>query len=358
MKDLRTKRLTILVITALLFNVYLASFIAQPVQAASNLVSAGMMLYRMQQGTAVSSSDPILVVARPATTDTETQVRVTFAAGFSVAQTVLASTANLPTSFAGTAITSWPLTSSLAVSHNDNDLPVVFSSGDISTGTLYGFFITSGVTNPTSTGGKTVTIATEKAGPTEIDSSRVGINIVGTTADQVVITASVPPTFSFALASTAIALGDLNTSAPVLGMTGFTVSTNANNGWTAWLKGSQGGGTNAALHSTLGNEDIDSQGTVAGACTAYSASNEFYNLDANVTTNGTGGGTPGIFTPYNCTNNTEGGTLAKTFQEVAYSNGPGSLDAVGLTVMAAMSGINKAADDYTDTWTVVGAGNF
>jgi len=33
-------------------------------------------------------------------------------------------------------------------------------------------------------------------------------------------------------------------------------------------------------------------------------------------------------------------------------------DTVTLTALAAAASLNKAATDYTDTWTVIGAGNF
>jgi hypothetical protein len=110
------------------------------------------------------------------------------------------------------------------------------------------------------------------------------------------------------------------------------------------------------LNSASTSDQINTQGSIDGAPTAYSSGVEHYQLDADVT-NGTGSGTPSAAAEYTGTGGS-GGTFSTTYQEIATSTGPGDNDGITYTVYAAASATQKAADDYTDTLTIVGAGNF
>jgi hypothetical protein len=46
------------------------------------------------------------------------------------------------------------------------------------------------------------------------------------------------------------------------------------------------------------------------------------------------------------------------YEQIAQSTGQADSDTLTLTAIVAISPVNKAASDYTDTWEVVGAGNF
>ena len=169
--------------------------------------------------------------------------------------------------------------------------------------------------------------------------------------DLIAVTASVVPTFNFALSGNSIALGDLSTSAVTSGNVTIDIDTNAANGWIAFTKSA-----NAGLVSTVMGDEIDTQGTVNDAPTDYVASSEFYQLDVTVS-NGTGPGTPSIDAEYDGDADT-GGTFSSTYEEIAISTGPGDSDGITFNVRAAASTVNEAADDYADTLTVVGAGSF
>ncbi len=89
-----------------------------------------------------------------------------------------------------------------------------------------------------------------------------------------------------------------------------------------------------------------------------SAGTEGYVLDADLDTDGSGGGTLTIDAEYNGLTTSAGGTLSATFTEFASADGPAGDDVVTLIPRAAISGLTEAASDYTDTLTVVAAGNF
>ncbi len=319
---------------------------------AADLTEASVRLSRMDVSAASSGTDPILVVAKPATTATEASLQVTFGSGFTVDGTpanVTVSTSSLPSTYQGESLSSWPGVGSAATAVSSQI--VTIASSDLTPGTLYGFYITGGVTNPGTSGQKEITITTRTSAPAAIDTKTVAVDIVENDTDQVSVTASVPASFNFALGSNDITLGDLSTSTTVNDNVVIDIDTNAGNGWVAWTRSS-----NTYLGSASTSDQINTQGSIDGSPTAYGAGNEHYQLDADVT-NGTGAGTPAAAAEYTGTGGS-GGTLSTTYQEIATSTGPGDNDGITYTIYAAASATNEAADDYIDTLTIVGAGNF
>ncbi len=370
MQSLRLRRITILVIFSLISNIFVLSIFTQQTSAAVNLTQASMILYRMGVSRTTSVTDPILIIFKPVTvTGAGSQVKISFAAGFSpLAATLVGTTAAvagtiaLPMTVQNQVVQAAPLVNSNSWTVSTTD--VNFSTGALVAGSLYGFFITSGVTNPTTTASNpyvsTITTVLSSASLTALDSSRVAVATTTSSGDQVTVTASVPPTFSFSLGSNAIALGDLSTSATVNGNVVATLSTNANNGYVTWVRGNGGGAAlNSALASATVNSSIVSLGTPGGGvCTAYSSGNDYYQLTATYT-HPAGNGTITKNANYDCgVGFNSGGTIGKYYQEVVRSSGTASGDTVTLYALAAMAALDKAATDYTDTWTVVGAGNF
>jgi len=133
-----------------------------------------------------------------------------------------------------------------------------------------------------------------------------------------------------------------------------TITTNATNGWIAWVKDSNQGLISAAAAKT-----IATSGTVDGSPTTLSTGTEGYVLDVDLTTDAASGGTVSIAGEYNGGANA-GGTLSSTFQPGATSTGTagGSGDVITFVGKAAIAGDTPAANDYTDTWTIIGAGTF
>jgi len=323
-----------------------------PSAQAANLTEASLRLDRMK--VSITDND-ILVVVKPATVATEGKVKVTFSTGFTVDATpanIATSTTGLPTTYQGESLTSWPTISATASAVSSKT--VTFTSGDLTVGTLYGFYITSGIDNPASPGSDLEqTIATTTAADVAIDIAGVAVAIISD--DQVDITAVVPPTFSFALGANSDAFtADLSSSAirSTSGVT-VTIATNAANGWIAWLKSA-----NTSLDSATTGETIETQETVNDVCTTISAGSDYYQLDVDLTTDhATGDGAVTIDSEYNC-GASAGGTFSATYEEIARANGTTAGDVVTLVAKAAITAVKAAAEDYIDTWTVIGAGNF
>jgi len=323
-----------------------------PFAEAANFTVASMRLNRMKVSVA---NNQILVVAKPATVGTEGKVVVTFSSGFGVDATpanITTSVSGLPSTYGGLSLSAWPTISAAATDVSGKI--VTFTGGDLTVGTVYAFFITAGITNPGSAGNNLVqTIVTKTAADSAIDSSQVAVAIVSD--DQVVITATVPPIFSFALGANSDTFTANLSSTGIVSTSGVgvTIGTNGANGWIAWLKSA-----NAGLNSATTSQSIATQGTVDGACTTLVNNNDYYQLDTNITTDSAvGTGTVTIAPEYDC-GSSSGGTFSTSFLEIATSNGTTDGDVVTLIARATISAIKAAAADYTDTWTVIGAANF
>ncbi|NTW13687.1 MAG: hypothetical protein HGA31_01510 [Candidatus Moranbacteria bacterium] len=293
------------------------------------------------------------VCARPETVATETTVKVSFPTGFTVSGTAgnwTVTTTNLPSG-----ATVWPgIGTATLVASQD----VTFPSTDLTVGTLYCFNFSGTTTLTTGTAGndKTGVVTTQAAGPATIDSSGYALSIVSN--DQIVVSATVPALFSFALSgNTDSFVSNLSTTTTSTTGRTVTLTTNANAGWIAWVKSA-----NAALSSTSISKTIPTAGTVNDTPNDL-ASTTGYVLDVDVTTDsGTGTGTvsqaAGYGAEYNGTNTTSGGTLSTTFQPIAASSGTTGGDVLTLTERAKITAVQEAATDYTDTLTVVAAGRF
>lgn len=315
-----------------------------PAANAAAFTQAYLRLDRMKASTTTGGT----VCAKPVTTATESDVQVVFPTGFTVNSTAAnwtVTTTNLP---AGAS--AWVgIGTATAVSSQT----VTFPSGELVVGTLYCFNFASSSTLTTSSAGsdKTGSITTRTSVPATIDSTAYATAVISD--DQIVVTASITPTFSFALGANSTAFGNLSSSS-VTSATGVTVTvnTNAENGWIAWLKSA-----NVALSSATVGSSVATGGSVDDACTTLTNGSNFYQMDVDLTTDGAGGGTLTIDPEYLCASTT-GGTFATTFQEIATASGPASGDVLTLNGRATITAIQPAATDYTDTWTVVGAGNF
>lgn len=293
-----------------------------------------------------------LICAQADTVGTEIDVQVAFPTGFTLglAATFTVTTTNLPSG-----ATAWPgIGTATAVSGQT----VTFPSTDLAVSTLYCFNWSSSTAVSTGTAGndKTGTITTRAAGAATIDTAGYALSIVSD--DQIVVTASVPATFSFALSGNTDAFtSSLSTTTTSTSGRTVTITTNGASGWVAWVKSA-----NAALNSSSTSATIATAGTLDNAPSDL-ASTTGYVLDVNITTDsGTGTGTvtqaSNYGAEYNGTNTTSGGTLSTTFQPVAASNGTTDGDVLTLIERAKVTAVQAAATDYTDTLTIVAAGRF
>ena len=332
---------------------------------------------RMAISFLATTTNPILVIIKPPTTATEASVGIAFASGYTVdstASNITVSTSGLPSSYHGlTPITALPGIGSNASAVSGQN--VTFASTDLTATTVYGFYITGGITNPGTTGSKVNKVSTHSDGTPDfsgytdaIDSSRIGVYFVdnngaATDSDQIVVTAKVAPTYTLVLSGQSITLdtalatveypGGAQNGA-VNGITA-TATTNANNGHVMWLKAN----SNSGLTSTTAGASIAFAGTAAdGAPTTISAGTEGVVVDVDSTTNGSGSLT--IAAEFLGASTSAGGTPSTTYQEIASATGPvgGTGDVVTILPRVAISSTTQAADDYTNTLTVIGAGNY
>ncbi len=319
---------------------------------AANFSEVSVRHDRMQ----ISISDErILIVAKPATTAIESDIRVEFASGFGVdttASNITVSTSGIPTTYQGESLVAWPGVGSAATAVSGQIITI--TSSDLTPGNLYGFYITAGIDNPASAGQYRHRITTRTASSATIDSSRVAVRIIDN--DQISVTAIVPPTFNFTLdGNTDSFTTDLDPASVVsTGGRTVTIATNAADGWIAWARSA-----NTSLDSANTGETIETTGSIDNTPSTLSAGSDGYVMDVDlITDSGTGDGTVSIAPEYNGSESDQGGTLSSTYQEIATCDGTTNGDVITLIARATASAIKAAAEDYTDTWTVIGAGNF
>lgn len=206
---------------------------------------------------------------------------------------------------------------------------------------------------------------TESSGAT--DSTTVAVRTIAN--DQIVVSATVPPTFSFVLGGNTDSFSSNLSSSAYTSTAGKTVTivTNATNGWITWVKdlnGSSGASTKGALKSAAASNYTipTTNGSALGSAshTALGAGTEDYGLGATITTDFAGGGTVSLDPAYDGTSSKLGVLDPTNFRPVASSNGTANTtgDVITLTERAQIAGATPAATDYTDTLTVIGAGNF
>ena len=262
-------------------------------------------------------------------------------------------------------------TATCATETGDTALPGTLSaSGSGSTVTITGVTALSATTtycvDLTSSSAVTNATAGEYHPTITVGSDSTTVAVRTISNDQIVITATVPPTFNFVLSGNTDSFTTSLSSSSVVSTTGrtVTITTNANSGWIAWVKnlnGSSGAATKGALKSaTAGNYTIPTTNANAlgSASHTLSAGTEDYGLGVTITTDASGGGTVTVDTAYDGSS-TKAGVLDPTnFRPIASSNGTANGDIIDLKERATITGGTPAANDYTDTLTVIGAGNF
>lgn len=301
---------------------------------------------RMKTSTATTGT----VCVNPTVVATEADVQVTFPTGYTVSTTLgnwTVSTTNLAWPTGGTA---WPGIGTATAAAGQ---VVTFPSTDLTVGTLYCFNWTNTAAvsvKATATASNSGTVVTRASGPSVIETLNYATASIAD--DQIVVTATVPQTFSFALSGNTDALGSLSTGSVTASPTPrtATVNTNAKNGWYVWARDSNTGLNSASAAATIAS-------TTPGANSTLSAGTEGYNT--GVTQSQTGGsGTITVATAFVGGSTGRGGGLDTSLRTLASSTGTANNAVLTLTNNAAISATTSAATDYTDVITVVGAGLF
>jgi hypothetical protein len=323
---------------------------------------------RMKQSTGgagdVYTSGTVCAKSPSATSATETSVKVTFPAGFTVSTTTPATTWAVDT----TATTSWPSGAStwtgIAAPTGSGEFVVSgqsvnFVSGNLpSASNLYCFNWTNNTTalkTPTSISANlTGQVITQTTGGVASDTGNYATATLSN--DQIAVSASVGSTFSFSLSGNTATLPALTSVNPVSATAiNATVSTNATKGWNMWA--ADAGGT-IGLRSANALKTIPYSPAVNVAAAALTANNEGYNIGAGTAGTGTCTGVVDDGNFASSGTSYKGGGLDATLRSLAVSTGVADNCQLPLTVNASISSTTPPATDYTGTITVVAAGNF
>ncbi len=185
------------------------------------------------------------------------------------------------------------------------------------------------------------------------DSTTVAVRTVGVGADQIVVTATVPPTFNIQLSGNTDSFAANLSSASVNVSTGrnITVNTNATNGWYAWAYDSNTGLTSATASNTIPS-------TTPGTGATLVAGTPGYVFGITSVTQGTGAGTTSAVAAYSSNGTSTGSGLDTSVRQIASSTGTANTAVLAVKVLAAISSTTPAGSDYTDTITILGAGYF
>lgn len=333
-----------LVAGVLAFSVIASTITAVTVQAAP-LAQVEVRFDRMKISTATTGT----VCAKPSTVGTETKVLVTFPTGYT-----LGAAANFTVDTTNTAwpagATAWP---TITTANNVTGQVVTFAGGDLTVGTLYCFNWTNSAAvtvKSSATPSNTGTVTTQTAASADIDSSSYSTASIAD--DQVVVTATVPSVFSFALSGNTDPLGVLSTSAVTASPTPrtATVNTNAKSGWTVWAKDANTGLTSANTASTIASTTPGTNSTLVSGTNGY---------NTGITTTQAGGaGTITVAAPFVGTATGQGGGLDTSLRALATSTGTADTAVLTIKNNVAISPTLPAASDYTDTITIIGAGLF
>ena len=328
--------------------------------SATPFTKAFLRLDRLQATTATSGR----VCASPKTAATEASVLVTFPTTSGTDYVVNATAANwtVNTTNLDSGQTAWP---TIGTASNVTGKAVTFPMGTpsaLAVGTLYCFNFSGTSTLTTSSAAASETsqgnIATQTSTPTVVDQTTYSESIISN--DQVVVSAVVPPSFSFVLSGNTDSFTTNLSTTSTVSTSGRTVSiiTNAPSGWVVWVKDLNSKAGNGALQSvTAGNYKVAGS-TVPGTASHTLASGaEDYGLATTLNTH-SGAGVLSIDPAYDGTT-AKAGTLDPTqFRPIAYSTGTANGDIINLNERATIAGSTPAASDYTDTMSVIGAGAF
>lgn len=334
---------------ALVAATLLVAFIVQLfVVQAANAAPLSKVFVRFDR-IKVSTATTGTVCATPSSTATEAAVQVTFPTGYTLgtAANFTISTTNLAWPAGGTAWTG------IGTASNVTGQVVTFPSGDLTAGTLYCFNWTNSAAvtvKASATSSNIGSITTRTSAPADIDSESYATASI--TDDQIVVSATVPSIFSFALSGNTDALGTLSTSAVTSSPTPrtATVNTNAKNGWMVWARDSNAGLSSASASNTIASTTPGTNSTLSSGATGY---------NTGVTQTQAGGsGTISVATPFVGGATGKGGGLDTSLRALATSTGTADTAVLTLTNNVTIAPTTAAASDYTDTITVIGAGLF
>ena len=338
---------------------FVATMLLQSVAGAAALNQTSVRLGRL--GASAATGNDLLVTFKLNTTPTSVaKIKVTFPNGFTIA----GGTPSVGSTFPNTpgSITAPPGTLTAAATSgggtNGGDIVVSgLTSASLDNTTLYGFTIPSGtITNPSSANQYDVTVESLNSSDGVIDSTGVPVYITSSNADRVTVTASVAPNFSFSLSANSDTVPEVDPSTvQTSGGVNMLVGTNSPLGYTAYVKSANG-----ALNSSTSPGTPISTGTFDGTPDTHSAGTSKYSfVPSTGAACSTCTGSISYDAEYAVSGGSEGGAFNGTnFASFVSRNGYTNTDTINLKERVTVSNTVGYANDYTDTLTIVAAGNF
>jgi hypothetical protein len=338
-----------------------AALFLPAIASATQLNQAGVRLGRL--GISATTANDAFVTFKLNTTPTSVaKILITFPTGFTLtAGTPTPVTTGAPNTPATTAApgTLTSTVTSAGAGLGGTILVSGLTSASLTNTNLYEFDVPTGsITNPATAGQYSMSVASQNTGGTTLDSTTVPTYIYGASAnqDQVTVNASVAPTFSFSLSANADTIPKLDPTA-IQTSTGINmiVGTNSPLGYTAYVKSANG-----ALISATNPGTPISTGTFDGTPDTLSAGSTKYGLvpaTGAACTLCTGSLT--YDGEYNVSTPSQAGSFNGTnFASFVSRSGYTNADTISLKERASVSNTVGYANDYTDTLTIVAAGNF
>jgi len=328
-----------------IFILIVANLAFAPKVFATTLTHTTVMEYNMN----AAATSQIAVAFTAAATDTPGSVVLTFTGwtansgvvGASVSQTVNGTTCQAITGATNALATLGTPTSVPA----SGTITVPWTSTTLTSGQSYCFTLTyaSAVTNPTA-GVYQVTVAVDGT-----DTNTVGIDVISN--DQITVSATVPQSFTMALSGNTDSLGTLSSAALSVSTSSVTatINTNALTGWFLWAEDSNTGLTSPTASHTISSLSVGSNHSMNGG----TIGTEAYVIGVPSVTSGT------VATAFaDAGGITGGGINNSTYTQLASNTVASASDVVSIKELADISATTRAANDYADVITLVGAGSF
>ncbi len=342
---------------------------------ATQLTQAGLRLSRMSQ----SASAPDLYVTFKLNNTPTSVAKVSIClpstksdgtgSGFTVtAVTPTVSTANPPNTPASTVVPPGALTASASTTTTNlcaagtSWAGVItvsgFTSASLNSTSLYQMTITgTGLTNPSANAQYNTSVNSLTSAPAIIDTTVTPTYVTNATGDQVTVTGSVAPNFSFSLSANTDTIPAVDPSSiqTSTGNVFMTVATNSPLGYTAYVKSQ-----NAQLQSAAHPGTPITTGTFDGSPDVVAAGTTKYGfVPSTGTACSTCSGVPAYDGEFAVADGTHAGSFNSTsFASFVSHAGYTSGDQINIKERDAVNAAIANANDYSDVLTIVAAGNF
>lgn len=335
-------------------------FVPEIASATPQLAQAGIRFGRLAEG--ASTGNDLLVMFKLNTTPgSVAKIKVHLPSGFDVtAGSPTITTSNLPNT---PSLTAAPGTLTATATSAGSNLggDIVVSGFTTMGGTNeYAFDIATGtVTNPATPGQYNPTVESEDSGGTPIDNTTTPTYIYGASPnqDQIGVTASVAPNFTFQLSANSDNIPQVDSSSiQTSGGVTMTVATDSPLGYTAYVKSG-----NDALTSATNPGTPISTGTFDGTPDTMAAGSTKYGfVPSTGAACSTCTGTITYDPEYHITDGTHAGAFNSSSQFASFVSRSGYTNDDQITLKERVTVANTVgyANDYADTLTIVAAGNY